>query len=74
MGKKIKFMGVTATQELINLLKADFAEKQDIIQFIEMPSPVSYVGRDIEYVGETNMEFTNGHFYHSNGFVWEEVY
>ena len=74
MGKKIKFMGVTATQELINLLKADFAKKQDIIQFIEMPSPVSYVGRDIEYVGETNMEFTNGHFYHSNGFVWEEVY
>ena len=74
MGKKIKYMGVTTTQELINLIKADFAKKQDIIQFLEMPSPVTYIGRTIEYVGETNLQFTNGHFYHSNGFVWEEVY
>lgn len=74
MGKKIKFMGVTATQELINLLKADFAKKQDIIQFVEMPSPVTYVGRTIEYVGETNLQFTNGHFYHSDGFNWTATY
>lgn len=72
--KKTKFMGVTSTQELINLIKADFAKKQDIIQFTEMPSPVECVGRDYQYVGETTMEFTNGHYYHSNGFVWEEVY
>lgn len=74
MGKKTKYIGVTATQELINLFKADLAKKQDIVQFTKMPSPVSCVGRVYEYVGETNMEFTNGHFYHSNGFVWEEVY
>lgn len=74
MGKKTKYMGVTATQELINLLKADFAKKQDIIQFVEMPSPVTYVGRTIEYVGETNAQFTNGHFYHSDGFNWIATY
>ena len=71
---KIKFMGVEGTQELINLIKADFAKKQDIIQFTEMPSPVECVGRDYQYVGETNMHFQNGHFYHSNGFTWSEVY
>ena len=71
---KHKYMGPVATQELINLLKADFAKKQDIIQFVELPSPVSCVGRTYQYVGETNMYFQQGHFYHSNGFNWSEVY
>ena len=74
MADKIKYMGVNSTQELINLLKADLAKKQDIIQFTEMPDPVDCVGRTFQYVGETNMQFTNGHFYHSNGFTWEETY
>lgn len=74
MAEKIKYMGVSSTQELINLLKADFAKKQDIIQFTELPPPEQAVGRCYEYVGETTMQFTNGHIYHSDGFVWEEVY
>lgn len=74
MAKKIKYMGVTSTQELINLLKADLAKKQDIIQFTELPPPEQAVGRCYEYVGETTMHFTNGHIYHSDGFVWSEVY
>jgi len=71
---KIKYMGVTSTQELINLLKADLAKKQDIIQFTKLPKPEEAVGRVYEYVGPTTMEFANGHFYHSDGFIWEEVY
>lgn len=71
---KNKYMGVASTQELINLLKADFAKKQDIIQFTELPPPEQAVGRCYEYVGETTMQFTNGHIYHSDGFAWEEVY
>ena len=74
MAEKIKYMGVSSTQELINLLKADLAKKQDIIQFTELPPPEQAVGRCYEYVGETTMQFTNGHIYHSDGFVWEEVY
>jgi hypothetical protein len=72
--KKIKYLGVDGTQEFINLVKADLAKKQDIIQFTEMPSPIECIGRVYEYVGETNMYFQNGHFYHSNGFNWSEVY
>lgn len=71
---KIKYMSVSSTQELINLLKADLAKKQDIIQFTELPPPEQAVGRCYEYVGETTMQRTNGHIYHSDGFVWEEVY
>ena len=71
---KNKYMGVNSTQELINLLKADNAKKQDIVQFTEMPSPIEMVGRVVQYVGETGMEFTNGHFYHSDGFKWDETY
>lgn len=71
---KIKYMSVSSTQELINLLKADLAKKQDIIQFTELPPPEQAVGRCYEYVGETTMQLTNGHIYHSDGFVWEEVY
>ena len=74
MAEKIKYMGVSSTQELINLLKADLAKKQDIIQFTELPPPEQAVGRCYEYVGETTMQFANGHIYHSDGFVWEEVY
>lgn len=68
------YMGPTSTQELINLLKADLAKKQDIIQFTVLPDPVDAVGRCYEYVGPTTMEFTNGHLYHSDGFLWTEVY
>lgn len=71
---KNKYMGVNSAQELINLLKADNAKKQDIVQFTEMPSPVDMVGRVVQYVGETSMEFANGHFYHSDGFKWDETY
>jgi len=68
------YMGPTSTQELINLIKADLAKKQDIIQFTVLPDPVEAVGRCYEYVGPTTMEFTNGHLYHSDGFTWTEVY
>ena len=68
------YMGPTSTQELINLIKADLAKKQDIIQFTKLPAPEDAVGRCYEYVGPTTMEFTNGHLYHSDGFTWEEVY
>lgn len=74
MAKKNKYMGVTATQELINLIKADFAKKQDILQFIELPPVAQHVGRIYEYVGETTLHFVNGHFYRSTGFEWKEVY
>ena len=68
------YMGPTSTQELINLLKADLAKKQDIIQFTVLPNPEDAVGRCYEYVGPTTMYFTNGHLYHSTGFEWEEIY
>lgn len=74
MAKKNKYMGKTATQELINLIQDDFAKKQDIIQFVEMPSYVQFVGRTVQYVGETTAEFIQGHLYHSTGFAWTEVY
>lgn len=74
MAKKIKYMGVTSTQELINLIKADFAKKQDILQFVEMPPAAQHVGRVFEYVGETDRRFVKGHFYKSTGFDWLEVY
>lgn len=72
--KKIKFLGATGTQELINLLKADMRLKQDLLQFSEMPQPALYVGRVVQYVGKTNEKFTHGHFYKSSGYVWQEVY
>lgn len=72
--KKRKAMGVTATLELCNMIKADLAKKQDIIQFVEMPCYVEYTGRIIQYVGESTPKLIRGHFYHSNGFAWNEVY
>lgn len=74
MARKNKFMGVTATQELINLIKADFAKKQGILQFLELPPAAQHVGRVYEYVGETTLHYTKGHFYKSTGFDWYEVY
>lgn len=74
MNKRNKYMGATATQELINLVKADFAKKQDIIQYITLPDPANAVGRVYWYVGETNRYYSKGHLYKSTGFEWVEVY
>ena len=74
MANKIKYMGVTSTQELINLLKADLAQKQDIIQFTKLPAPELAVGRTYQYTGPTTAQFTQGHIYHSDGFNWMPVY
>ena len=74
MDKKNKYMGPVATQELINLVKADFAKKQDIIQYYSLPDPARNVGRVYWYVGETNRYYSKGHLYKSTGFEWVEVY
>jgi len=70
----IKYLGETSTQELINLIKADIDLKQNLMQFAAMPNYADYVGKIVQYVGNTNEKFTMGHFYKSNGFSWYEVY
>lgn len=69
----IKYLGVEGLDELMILAKNAIAKKSDQMQFVEMPAANLYIGKIVQYVGETNVAFTNGHFYKSNGTQWREV-
>ena len=69
----IKYFGVNSMNELMLLVKNALAEKSEQIQFLAMPEAVRYLGKTVQYVGETNVSFVRGHFYYSNGTRWSEV-
>lgn len=69
----IKYFGVNSMNELMLLVKNALAEKSEQIQFLVMPEAVRYLGKTVQYTGETNVSFVRGHFYYSNGTRWTEV-
>ena len=68
----IKYLGVQGLEELIILAKNGLAKKADTLQFDVMPDPIKYIGKVVQYVGVSDVAFTRGHFYYSNGIKWTE--
>lgn len=68
----IKYLGVQGLEELIILAKNGLAKKADVLQFDTMPDPIKYIGKIVQYVGVSDVAFTRGHFYYSNGIKWTE--
>ena len=54
-------------------------DKQDKMQFTEMPSPYTYLGKIVQYVGPTNTQYTNGLFYQGDydsaslQYIWQPI-
>lgn len=68
----IKYLGVQGLEELIILAQNGLAKKADALQFDVMPDPIKYIGKVVQYVGVSDVAFTRGHFYYSNGIKWTE--
>ena len=68
----IKYLGVQGLEELIILTQNALAKKADVLQFDAMPDPTKYIGKIVQYVGVSDISFTRGHFYYSNGIKWTE--
>ena len=68
----IKYLGVQGLEELIILTQNGLAKKADTLQFDVMPDPIKYIGKVVQYVGVSDVAFTRGHFYYSNGIKWDE--
>lgn len=68
----IKYLGVQGLEELIILTQNALAKKADVLQFEAMPDPTKYIGKIVQYVGISDISFTRGHFYYSNGIKWAE--
>lgn len=68
----IKYLGVQGLEELIILTQNTLAKKADVLQFDAMPDPTKYIGKIVQYVGVSDISFTRGHFYYSNGIKWTE--
>ena len=68
----IKYIGVQGLEELIILTKNGLANKADMLQFDVMPDPIKHIGKVVQYVGVSDVAFTRGHFYYSNGIKWTE--
>lgn len=68
----IKYLGVQGLEELIILTQNNLAKKADVLQFDVMPDPTKYIGKIVQYVGVSDISFTRGHFYYSNGVKWTE--
>lgn len=53
--------------------------KQDKMQFTEMPNPYTYLGKIVQYVGPTNTQYTNGLFYQGDydsaslQYIWQPI-
>ena len=68
----IKYLGVQGLEELIILTQNGLAKKADMLQFDVMPDPIKHIGKVVQYVGVSDVVFTRGHFYYSNGIKWAE--
>lgn len=68
----IKYLGVQGLEELIILTQNGLAKKADTLQFDVMPDPIKHIGKVVQYVGVSDVAFTRGHFYYSNGIKWAE--
>lgn len=68
----IKYLGVQGLEELIILAQNGLAKKADTLQFDVMPDPIKHIGKVVQYVGVSDVAFTRGHFYYSNGIKWTE--
>ena len=68
----IKYLGVQGLEELIILAQNGLAKKADTLQFDVMPDPINHIGKVVQYVGVSDVAFTRGHFYYSNGIKWTE--
>lgn len=68
----IKYLGVHGLEELIILTQNGLAKKADTLQFDVMPDPIKYIGKVVQYTGVSDVAFTRGHFYYSNGIKWTE--
>ena len=53
--------------------------KQDKMQFTDMPNPYTYLGKIVQYVGPTNTQYTNGLFYQGDydsaslQYIWQPI-
>lgn len=64
MPTTLKYMNQLRTQELITEIKRRLAKKQDIIQFMVMPTiTADMVGDMYQYVGDSTATYKNGDFY-----------
>lgn len=64
MPTTLKYMNQLRTQELITEIKRRLAKKQDIIQFMVMPTITSEMVGDVyQYIGDTTATYKNGDFY-----------
>lgn len=66
----IKYLGVTGLNELITLLKNDLSKKNDLFQFVTLPNYLEYLGKIVQYTGETTDAYKRGTFYYSTGTAW----
>lgn len=71
--KDYKYLSDKGLDELISLISAKLAKNQLKMQYAEMPSAMSHIGKIVQYVGTTTNEFIRGCFYTSNGLNWSQV-
>lgn len=69
----IKYLGEAGTRELITLIKADLARKEELSKFTTMPLAADHIGRIVQYIGATVPLYTKGYFYYSDGAVWTQI-
>ena len=68
-----KYMGPIGLEELILLIKRSLSGKQPLVQFAVMPPVDDYIGKVVQYVGETDAEYRKGGFYYDDGVSWSGV-
>jgi len=68
-----KYMGPVGLEELILLIKRSFSGKQPLVQFAVMPPIDDYIGKVVQYVGETDAQYSKGGFYYDDGTEWQAV-
>lgn len=69
----IKYLGEAGTRELVTLIKADLAKKEELSKFTTMPPAADHIGRIVQFIGATVPLYTKGYFYYSDGAVWTQI-
>lgn len=68
-----QYLDKNGLEHLINLVKDNLAEKQNVLQFKELPSAVENPGKIYQYIGKSKGKYNKGFYYYSNGVSWQPI-